>query len=119
MARDWTVTVRNGPHVEHDHCESLEATIELIEQRVEELSGQAHRDEVKVLKRRYEAAQQVPVRIEIAGPGGLLGRPRAGVDLRGDGSVEPFTGRLRRLDVALSDGESPYDGLRRVLGGAA
>ncbi|MEA2494817.1 MAG: hypothetical protein QOJ29_2728, partial [Thermoleophilaceae bacterium] len=38
-----------------------------------------------------------------------------GVDVRGDGSAVPFTGRLLRKQVDRGRGESAYDALRRVL----
>jgi hypothetical protein len=50
------------------------------------------------------------VRAELKGPKGL----RAGIDLRGDGAAEAWTGRLSKQPVALQPGEDVYAALRRV-----
>ena len=63
------------------------------------------------LIRRLDPVQQVVGRIELAGPDRL----RAGVDVRGDGSCEAFTGRVRRTVVEQRDGETALAALRRVL----
>lgn len=63
------------------------------------------------LMRRLDPVEQVVGRLELAGPGRL----RAGVDVRGDGSTEAFTGRLRRQLLDQGRRESAYDALRRAL----
>jgi hypothetical protein len=60
-----------------------------------------------------DPVQQVIARLELSGPRRL----RAGIDVRGDGSTEGYTGRLRRRLVEQRKGESPYDALRRAISG--
>jgi hypothetical protein len=60
---------------------------------------------------RIEPVQRVVARIELAGPGRL----RAGIDVRGDGSTEGYTGRLRRRVVEQRAGESAHEALRRAI----
>jgi hypothetical protein len=64
--------------------------------------------------RSFEPVQQIAARGELA-----AGRVRAGVDLRGDGSFQAFTGRVRRTPVAEEPAETAFDALRRVVGSAS
>ena len=83
-----------------------------LEQEGRELEAEADgRPEGGTLIRRLEPVQIVVARLELSGPRGL----RAGVDVRGDGSSEAFTGRLRRRVVEQRGDESAYDALRREL----
>jgi hypothetical protein len=108
----YTVTVRAGAKVQKDHCATLDDALAAIEREGRELEGSADgRAEGGTLIRRLEPVEIVVARLELSGPGHL----RAGVDVRGDGSSEAFTGRLRRRVVEQRDGESAYAALRRVL----
>jgi hypothetical protein len=62
------------------------------------------------LMRRFEPEDQVTARLELSGPRRL----RVGVDVRGDGSAVPFTGRVLRRPVERRKRESAYDALRRI-----
>ncbi len=84
-----------------------------IEERLRALQGEARRETRSLLGREITPVQQVAARAELSGPAGQ----RAGVDLRGDGSAEAWTGRLRRRVVEQQPGEDAYAALRRVLDG--
>lgn len=107
----WSLTIRNGPRVERARFDTLTATLQALDTRLDELTPQARREAIDVLRHHYEPARQVAVRAEVAGPGRL----RGGVDLRGDGSSEAYTGRWRRALVELRPGETAVEGLRRAL----
>jgi hypothetical protein len=111
----YRVKIRNGPKVESERFDDLDAALAAIESRGRELAQDSRADPVGGhLIRRIEPVQQVTARIQLAGPQRL----RAGIDVRGDGSAEAWTGWLRRQVVEQQKGESPYDALRRVaLGG--
>jgi hypothetical protein len=112
VADGWVLTTRAGARVrKRRHAELAEALSDL-EREGRELEGSADgRAEGGTLMRRLEPVQIVVARLELSGPGRL----RAGVDVRGDGSSEAFTGRLRRRVLEQRDGESAYDALRREL----
>jgi hypothetical protein len=105
------VKIRNGPKVEKESYDDLDSALVAIESRARELARDSRTDAVGgELMRRIEPVQQVTARIELAGPARL----RAGIDVRGDGSAEAWTGWLRRQVLEQQPGESPYDALRRT-----
>ena len=106
----YRVVVRHGPKVDKLDAATLEAALELLESRARAVSGGPGRDTVDLKVRRFEPVQQVAARAELRGPG-----VRAGVDVRGDGSAEAWTGRIRRRLIEPRDGEDAYAALRRVV----
>jgi hypothetical protein len=109
----YVVTVRRRGATDRERYPSLDDALVALEDRLDGLTAPERRRTERGLSREYEPVQQVSVRGEIAGPGGL----RGGVDVRGDGSAEAYTGRLRRRLVERGTGETAYEALRRALGG--
>jgi hypothetical protein len=109
----YTVTVRRRGATDRERFDSLDAALTALEERLDGLQRAERRGSERGLGREYAPVMQVAARGELAGPGGL----RGGVDVRGDGSAEAFTGRLRRRLVERGSGETAYEALRRALGG--
>jgi hypothetical protein len=108
----YTVTIRQGPKVTRERYAELDEAVGAVEQHGRELErGPDARPVGGSLIRRIEPVQQVVARLELRGPGRL----RAGVDVRGDGSSEAYTGRVRRRLVEQRTGEDAYGALRRTL----
>jgi hypothetical protein len=108
----YTLTVRVGGKVRKEEHPGLPETLRELEREGRELERSADgRASGGTLMRRLEPVQVVVGRLELSGPGRL----HAGIDVRGDGSSEAFTGRFRRRVVEQRRGESPYDALRREL----
>jgi hypothetical protein len=108
----YRVTVRAGAKVRKQRHQQLDQALAAAERIAGELAEDADaRPAGGFLIRRLAPVEQVVGRIELTGPRGL----RAGVDVRGDGSSEAFTGRVRRTLVEQRGSESPFDALRRVL----
>jgi len=110
----YRVTVRRSGTVARERYADLAGALSAIEERGSELARSVDaRTRGGTLIRKLEPVQQVVARLELSGPGRL----RAGVDVRGDGSSEAFTGKLRRRLVVQRRRESAYDALRRELKG--
>ena len=58
--------------------------------------------------------QQVHARLQLTGRG-LLRKPVAGVDVRGDGAFMPYRGGVRREELDPSGHETPFDLVRETL----
>ena len=111
MARSYRLKVRSGPRVERQRFGDRDAALAELETRAHALADDADARMIDLKLRRFEPVAQVVARIELAGPRRL----RAGLDVRGDGSVEAYTGALRRRVIEQRAGESAYEALRRIV----
>jgi hypothetical protein len=118
MSASYRLTVREGPRVSRARFGSLGKALDALEARVAELEQRPQRETIDVQVRRFEPVAQVAARAELRGPQRFAPTVRAGIDVRGDGSAEAWTGQARRTVVVQEDGETPVAALRRVLGGA-
>jgi hypothetical protein len=100
-----------GPRVQRQRFATADEAFAALEEQCRAIANTTRRGPVKVAKRTYEPVSQVQARAELRGPRGATG----GVDVRGDGSAEAFTGRIRKQLVEQEEGESPYAALRRAL----
>ena len=107
----YKLTVRRRAHTARERFASLPEALAALEARLDALAPGERRGRERALSRELAPVELVAVRGEVAGPG-----VRGGVDVRGDGSAEAFTGRWRRVVVERRPGETAYDALRRALG---
>jgi hypothetical protein len=106
----YRVTVRAGSEVERHDTPTLHEALDVVEREARAAAAGPRRKSVDLRMRTFEPVQQVATRVEVRGPGA-----RGGVDVRGDGSVEAFTGRWHRRVVDQQPRETPYAALRREL----
>jgi hypothetical protein len=114
MAPSFHVVIRRRGRTEKRAFATLAAAVDDLETELRAAATtarQAPRAE-RALGRSYEPAQQVAVRGELRGPGRL----RAGIDVRGDGSAEAYTGVVRRRPIVQDDREDAWSALRREVG---
>ena len=116
MARPrWKLTVRSGAEVEHDSFDDLDAAVTAMRERALWIRAAAPPKTTNLL-RTFKPADQVQGRLELSGRG-LLRKPVAGIDVRGDGTFVPYRGGLQREELDSSDHDTPFDLVRETLEG--
>ena len=115
MSDDWKLTVRHGSDVERESFEDLDAAVAELRSRADSIRAEGPLEPVSGF-RDYEPGDQVHARLELAGKG-LLRPPTAGVDVRGDGSLVPYAGGLRRKPLEPEEDEDAFAAVQRHLEG--
>jgi hypothetical protein len=117
MAHAFRVIIRRRGKTEKRAFGTLQEALDDLETELRADATQARRAPrpERALGRDYEPGERVVARGELRGPGRL----RAGVDVRGDGSAEAYTGVVRRRPLAPADGEDAWSALRREAQAAA
>ena len=106
----WRVVVRTGPRVQKLRAASLDEALEVMETEARVAANTLRRPEIDVRVRRFAPGDLVAARVELRGS-----RARAGFDVRGDGAVQAWTGRVRRRLVEPAGDETVYEALRRAV----
>jgi hypothetical protein len=106
--------VRHGSEVDHADFEDLGEAVAAMRARA--LAIRADSPPARPVRslRDFEPADQVHARLQLSGRG-LLRKPVAGVDVRGDGSFVPFSGGVAREELDPTNHETPFDLVRETL----
>jgi hypothetical protein len=117
MARPrWKLIVRHGSEVSHEGYEDLGEAIAAMRERALAIRSEGPARRVRSL-RDFEPEDQVHARLEISGRG-LLRKPAAGVDVRGDGTFVPYRGGVGREELDPTHHETPFELVRETLEGS-
>jgi hypothetical protein len=111
----WRVTFRSGARVERTTEPTLAAALDELELRARAAADGPGLKPVDLRSRRWEPGDQVAARGELRGPERWRPAVRGGLDVRGDGAVQAWTGAPERAVVEPLEGEDAYAALRRVL----
>ena len=111
----YRVTIRSGPRVQRLRADDAGTAVDVLEQHARAAASGPPRQAIDLRVRRFEPVQQVAARAELSGPQRWRPAVRAGIDVRGDGSAEAWTGGARREVVVQQPGEDAYAALRRVV----
>jgi hypothetical protein len=109
----WKLTVRHGPDVEHQAFDDLGEAVAAMRERALELRAEAAPKTASLLGT-YGPADQVQARLQLTGRG-LLRKPTAGVDIRGDGTFMPYRGGVGREELDPAGHDTPFDLVRETL----
>jgi hypothetical protein len=110
------LTVRHGSEVDRLDFEDLGEAVAAMRERALAIRAEGPARPVSSV-RDFEPEDQVHARLQLTGRG-LLRKPVAGVDVRGDGTFVPFSGGVGRRELDPTHHGTPFDVVRETLEGA-
>jgi hypothetical protein len=111
----WKLTVRHGSDVTHERFDDLDEAMARMRKRALAIRSEAPVKAVSAL-RDFTPHDQVHARLQLTGKG-LLHKPTAGVDVRGDGTFVPYCGGVAREELDPTAYDTPFAVVREALGG--
>ena len=109
----WKLTIRHGPDVEHESFDELSEAVTAMRERALAIRAEGPVKPISSL-RDFGPEQQVHARLQLSGRG-LLRKPVAGIDVRGDGTFMPYRGAVVREELDPTNHETPFDLVRETL----
>lgn len=109
----WKLTVRHGSDVYTERFEDLDEAVAEMRRRALAIRAEGPAKPVSAL-RDFAPGDQVHARLQLTGRG-LLRKPVAGVDVRGDGTFMPFRGGVTREELDPAAYDTPFDAVRETL----
>ncbi|HEX6665014.1 MAG TPA: hypothetical protein VF081_00285 [Solirubrobacterales bacterium] len=109
----WKLTIRSGSDVTHERFEGLDEAVAAMRERALAIRSEGPLKRTSVV-RDFEPGDQVKARLQLTGRG-LLRKPVAGIDVRGDGTFMPYRGGVGREELDPSDHGTPFDLVRETL----
>ena len=105
--------MRHGSDVTHERFDDLDEAVARMRERALAIRAEGPVKAVSTL-RDFTPHEQVHARLQLTGKG-LLRKPTAGVDVRGDGTFVPYRGGVAREELDPTRYDTPFDVVRETL----
>ena len=116
MAERWRLVVRDGAIVRKSTLVNMESALMELQAETAQAAGRPTAEPVGFVGRDFAPEDLVVMRAQLRGPERFVSKVRCGIDVRGDGTLEPWIGGSKRRQVEPRKREDAWQALRRELG---